>query len=140
MDPRGLHLTRACLDAMTKYPWHRGRQSAYSGRSWGCYSTEDPALTWVLPTGKIPPSPDNKADAPRRPVEEQIMDWADDVTYACHDVEDFYSAGLIPLDAVLGGLPPSQIDPRRGVSREVGYETDGSLTISRRNKERTTNP
>ena len=31
------------------------------------------------------------------------MDWADDVTYACHDVEDFYRTGLIPLAAL---FPP----------------------------------
>jgi dGTPase len=30
------------------------------------------------------------------------MDWADDITYAVHDLDDFYKAGLIPLNLLLG--------------------------------------
>ena len=29
------------------------------------------------------------------------MDWADDITYAIHDLVDFYCAGLIPLHSLV---------------------------------------
>ena len=127
VDPRGLHLTRALLDAAIKYPWHRGRDGEYSGKHWGCYSTEDAALKWVLESSNIPLPPATKEQRGPRPVEEQIMDWADEVTYACHDVEDFYRAGFIPLDSILSGLPPSLTDRRKGTSTEGTYETERFL-------------
>lgn len=95
---RGLHLTRATLDAAIKYPWQYETKPAAEApatpgpdrsKKFGVYLEDAAAATWV-----------GSQEAPR-PVEEEIMDWADDVTYACHDVEDFYRAGLIPLDDLI---------------------------------------
>lgn len=119
-DHRGLHLTRATLDAATKYPWRRGPKAAqYSHKHWGCYETESEAIAWILQSGNPQEPPATKAAVETRPVEEQIMDWADEVTYACHDVEDFYRAGLIPLDRIFSF--PAE-DPRRKVQNP--YETE----------------
>lgn len=123
VNPRGLHLSRATLDAAIKYPWHRGVDDTHGGKHWGCYSTESDHLLWVRKGVPLPDPPRDKAQAETRPIEEQIMDWADEVTYACHDVEDFYRAGLIPLGEVLAGLPASKTDPRPGAPTEPRYET-----------------
>ncbi len=110
---RGLHLTRACLDASTKYPWERAPLDVDRARhtKWGVYAVDRQAFAWVR-AGR-------GDDAV--PVEEQVMDWADDVTYACHDVEDFYRTGLIPLAALFPPPGAAGGDTERETRRFLDY-------------------
>jgi dGTPase len=82
----GLNLTRAGLDATVKYPWARQTDQ----RKFGCY-LEDIAVYRWLRAGR----PDGL-----RCLEAQIMDFADDVAYSVHDVEDGTYAGTIDLRAL----------------------------------------
>jgi dGTPase len=88
----GLNLTRASLNASLKYPWFRARENEdeHKHKKWGAYETERKEFEWAR---KI-----HRGRRDNRCVEAEIMDWSDDVAYAVHDVDDFYRAGLIPLD------------------------------------------
>lgn len=79
----GLNLTRATLDAATKYPW----SARTNPRKFGVYSDDEEIFNWVregAPEGK--PA-----------MEAQIMDWSDDVAYSVHDLEDALVTGHIKL-------------------------------------------
>jgi dGTPase len=81
---RGLDLTRATLNAILKYPWLRGPKD----KKWGSYASDGESFEWAR---------DGFFGDRKRSLEADIMDWADDITYAIHDVEDFFRVGLIPL-------------------------------------------
>lgn len=112
-QPRGtgaLDLTRASLAAILKYPrlstdqpekirpdntpWYdrmyapiavTGERLDLSNK-WNAYVTELATLKFARQPGSHQV----------RSIEAAIMDWADDVSYAVHDIEDYLRAGLIP--------------------------------------------
>ena len=88
----GLNLTRASLDAVSKYPWMRG-ENADQPRKFGCYAEDAEIFDWIRAT-----APSGRYQ--QRCVEAQVMDWADDVAYSVHDIEDGITAGLIDVRAM----------------------------------------
>jgi dGTPase len=97
----GLNLTRASLDAATKYPWTVEHARPPAGahadgsqrqvRKFGVYADDVEVFRWLRAT--VP----STASAEQTCIEAQVMDLADDIAYSVHDVEDGIAAGRVDL-------------------------------------------
>lgn len=82
----GLNLTRASLDAATKYPW----SNQVNPRKFGVYADDVEIFNWMREG-----APDKQ-----KCLEAQVMDWADDCAYSVHDLEDAIVAGQITVENI----------------------------------------
>jgi dGTPase len=90
----GLNLTRASLNAILKYPWVRAHNTDSANyKKWGHYDAEREDFSHARAL--------EKPGDQRKSAEAAIMDWADDVAYSLHDVDDFYRAGFVPLGQIV---------------------------------------
>jgi dGTPase len=87
VEGAGLNLTRASLDAICKYPWPR----LHGRRKFGVYADDLEVFEWLRPPGA----------GEHKCLEAQVMDWADDVAYSVHDVEDGFFSGFVTLKPLL---------------------------------------
>ncbi len=112
VEGAGLNLTRATLDATLKYPW-----MGEPGTKFGAYAEDAEVFGWIR-TG----APD------RRPcLEAQVMDWADDVAYSVHDMEDGFHAGLITFKNLKSATERAEVS-RTAIAYCPGGVTEAELT------------
>lgn len=134
---RGLNLTRAVRAGVLKYPWSRnewlnqplrspqdlprgaGNHSGAGAAKFSCYDIEIAEMHDVL-------SVFPRIATHQQTLECSVMDIADDIAYAVHDLDDFYRAGVLQYTTVsaelrawlnhsrsLAEIPEGELDLRR---------------------------
>jgi len=95
-DFDGLNLTRVTLNGMLKYPWMR-ESDGKKNKKFGAYHTENKHFEFAR----------ERCIRDRLSAEAEVMNFADDVAYSTHDLEDYYRAGLLPMDRILNDATES---------------------------------
>lgn len=96
----GFDLTRATMAALLKYPWLRDPSVEKKKSKWSAYKSElddfNHAREFYL-------------GHDRQTAEAALMDWADDIAYSVHDLEDFQRAGVLPWELIFSRRGSTQL-------------------------------
>ncbi|WP_258769338.1 deoxyguanosinetriphosphate triphosphohydrolase family protein [Bradyrhizobium arachidis] len=120
----GLDLTRAALAACLKYPWLRNAKEPSRSKKWGAYDSEKEDFEFAR----------ELFQHSAKTAEADLMDWADDIAYSVHDLEDFHRCGVLPWHRILEGDQSDQI-LRRALESWYGkpMDAEGRLRDAFRN-------
>jgi dGTPase len=108
----GLDLTRATLAACIKYPWRRNPEHSLKAKKWGYYGVDQESFDFARMA----------SDEETKTAEAELMDFADDIAYSVHDIEDFHRCRLIPWrrifsdegrDELVASVLADRINPTR---------------------------
>jgi dGTPase len=117
----GLNLTRKTLNACIKYPWERYMgPGGLSTKKFGVYADDLDVYNWIREpylegfsgagtdfagtdlSGTISGGATRKLGLFEKSPEAQAMDWADDIGYSVHDLEDGIASGAIDIAKYTG--------------------------------------
>lgn len=123
----GLNLTAVSMAAVQKYPWCRSQSDPMRASKFSVYNDD------VANLGFARSAMPNEVSQKVPSFEAAIMDIADDITYAIHDLQDFYQAGLINIEQVVDDLKRDAAalnDTSESRPQEVGGGIFTSATCS----------
>lgn len=124
----GIGLTAVTLAATLKYPWIRALGTPRFDSKFGAYHFDEDvrrmSRAWFV--GKA----NNREYV--QTLEASVMDLADDITYAAHDLQDFALNGLLPATRIIDDLEQSAAFLDRNYSfLEPSDPTGVSATVGR---------
>lgn len=129
---RGMDLTNVTLNAILKYPFHRPKQKKkdLKTKKFGVYATDVAAFERARTALGV-------SGTKVQSLEASVMDLADDVAYAIHDLEDFAAAGVIDMTRVLSDLKDAKNQMGtgpRGFEESTGTDPFTNETVDLRDR------
>lgn len=121
----GLDLTRATLAATLKYPWVRDLTDPARSKKWNAYRAEVEDFEFAR----------QGLGHSAKKAEADLMDWADDIAYSVHDLEDFHRCGILPWHRILIGGDQTENIIDRAKDKWFGapHDATGRLREAMRN-------
>jgi dGTPase len=114
----GLDLTRATLAAVLKYPWFREAGNSAKEKKWSAYTSEEEDFKFARELL----SHDSKT------AEAELMDYADDIAYSIHDLEDFHRCAALPWTSILSEQGTEKLVAHANASWwRPPYDSEGRL-------------